>query len=57
MKPFKLSGITFMPDLWKPKKNLKTLLKHIDEVADQGAEVIATIEGVLDGYITKDLPR
>ena len=57
MSPFNLCGITFMPDLWKPKKNLKTLLTHIDEAADGGADVIASCEGVLDGYITKDLPK
>ena len=57
MSPFNLCGITFMPDLWKPKKNLKTLLSFIDEAADGGADVIASCEGVLDGYITKDLPK
>lgn len=57
MKPFALCGISFMPELWKPKQNLKVLLNHIDEAADAGAEVIASCEGVLDGYITKDLPK
>lgn len=57
MKPFNICGISFLPDLWKPKKNLKTLLGHIDEAVGSGAEVIATCEGVLDGYITRDLPK
>ena len=57
MKPFNIAGISFMPELWKPKKNLKQLLGHIDEAAAKGAEVVATCEGVLDGYITKDLAK
>ncbi|MDA0745652.1 MAG: carbon-nitrogen hydrolase family protein [bacterium] len=57
MQPFKISGVSFMPDLWKHKKNLKTLLTYIDEAANQGAQVIASCEGALDGYITRDLPK
>ena len=57
MEPFAISGISFMPEMWKEKANLKTLLGHIDEAAEQGAQVIASCEGVLDGYITKELPK
>ena len=57
MEPFAISGISFMPEMWKEKANLKTLLGHIDEAAEDGAQVIASCEGVLDGYITKELPK
>lgn len=57
MQPFTISGISFVPKLWKHRPNLKRLLVHIDEAADQGAEVIASCEGALDGYITKDLKK
>ena len=57
MERFKIAGISFMPELWKHKKNLKALLPYIDEAADAGAQVIATCEGALDGYITKDLTK
>lgn len=46
-----------MPQLWKPRQNLKVLLGHIDETVRAGAQVIATPEGILDGYITKDLEK
>ena len=57
MKPFAIAGISFWPNLWKPAKNTKTLIKHMREAAEQGAQVVATPEGVLDGYITRDLPK
>ena len=57
MKAFTISGISFMPQLWKPKKNLDRLLGYVDEAATAGAQVIATPEGILDGYITPDYPR
>jgi len=57
VKPFNIAGVSFMPELWKPKKNLKKLLGFIDEAADRDADVIASCEGALDGYITKDLAR
>ncbi len=55
MKPFTIAGISFWPEMWKPQKNLKELLGHIRTAAEMGAEVIATPEGVIDGYITRDL--
>ena len=57
MKEFTISGVSFVPQLWKPKKNLDRLLVYIDEAAKAGAQVIATPEGILDGYITKDLEK
>ena len=57
MKAFTISGISFVPELWKPKKNLDRLLGYVDEAVQAGAQVIATPEGILDGYITKDLEK
>ena len=57
MKPFVIAGISFMPRLWKPKRNLKQLIRCMREAAGQGAQVVATPEGILDGYITRDLAR
>ncbi len=57
MEPVTLAGISFWPDLWKPQQNLRELRRHIRDAAEQGAQVIATPEGVLDGYITRDLPK
>ncbi len=55
MKPFAIAGVSFWPEMWKPKKNLDELLKHIRQAAGMGAQVIASCEGALDGYITRDL--
>ena len=57
MKPFAIAGVSFWPDLWKPKRNLKRLLGYVREAAGMGAEVIASCEGSLDGYITRELPK
>jgi predicted amidohydrolase len=57
MKPFVIAGISFWPRLWKPQLNLKKLLKYLEQAAEMGAQVIATPEGVIDGYITKDLAK
>lgn len=57
MKPFAIGGVSFQPELWKPRKNLKELLKYMRQAADMGAQVIATPEGVLDGYITRELEK
>ena len=57
MKPFKIAGISFWPEMWKLKKNLRQALTHIRTAAEMGAEVIATPEGIIDGYITRDLAR
>jgi predicted amidohydrolase len=53
MKPFKMGGISFVPELWKPEDNLGKLLAYINDAAKQGAEVIATPEGILDGYLPR----
>jgi predicted amidohydrolase len=55
VKPFKIAGISVQPELRMPKQNLETLLGFVDEAARTGADVIATPEGVLDGYLTRDL--
>ena len=57
MKPFTIAGISFWPELWKPRKNLEKLLGCIRRAVEMGAEVIATPEGILDGYITRDLEK
>jgi len=57
MKPFTIAGVSYWPALWKPKRNLKQLLKYVRQAAGMGAEVIASCEGSLDGYITRDLRK
>ena len=57
MKPFTIAGISFWPELWKPRENLKQLQAHLVEAAEAGAQVVATPEGVLDGYITRELEK
>ena len=57
MEPVTLGGVSFWPELWRPERNLRELRKHIADAAGRGAQVIATPEGVLDGYITRDLPK
>ena len=57
MKPFTIAGISFWPKVWKAKSNLKELVKYLRQAADMGAQVVATPEGVLDGYITRDLEK
>jgi predicted amidohydrolase len=55
MSNFKIAGISFLPTLWDYDKNLSALITYIDEAVRMGAEVIATPEGILDGYITRAL--
>ncbi len=57
MKPFNIAGVSFWPELWKPKKNLDQLIAYVRQAAEQGAQVIASCEGSLDGYITRDLQK
>jgi len=57
MKPFNIAGVSFVPEYWKAQKNLKELLRHLRQAAAAGANVIATCEGSLDGYITRELKR
>jgi predicted amidohydrolase len=57
MKPFTIAGVSFWPELWKPEKNLEQLLVHVRRAAEMGAQLIATREGILDGYITRDLEK
>ncbi len=49
--------MSFWPELWKPKQNFAELLKYIHQAAGMGAQVIASPEGALDGYITRDLKK
>ena len=49
--------MSFWPELWKPKQNFAELLKYIHQAAGMGAQVIASSEGALDGYITRDLKK
>jgi len=55
MKPFNIAGISFQMECWKPKANLDQVIEHIRTAAEMGAQVIATPEGTLDGYITREL--
>ena len=57
MKAFAIGGVSYWPQMWKPRKNLSVLLKHVRTAAEMGAQVIATPEGCLDGYPTRDLHR
>jgi predicted amidohydrolase len=57
MKPFTIAGVSFWPELWKPEKNLRLLLTHVRQAAGMGARVIASPEGILDGYISRDLEK
>ena len=57
MKAFTIGAVSFQPELWKPQVNLRRLLDLIDQAVQCGAQVIATPEGVLDGYITRELGR
>lgn len=53
MRGFNISGISFLPELWEPEKNLERLLAHTDEAAAKGAQVIGTTEGILDCHAVR----
>ena len=57
MAPFNIAGISFRPTLWKEDENLEVLITHLRSVAKQDVQLVATVEGCLDEYLTKDLPR
>jgi predicted amidohydrolase len=57
VRSFTIGGISFVPELWSPETNLKTLLPLIEETASKGAELIATPEGILDGYPPRELGK
>ena len=57
MSKVKIAGVSFVPRLWDEKKNLDTLIPFYRKAVADGAQIVATVEGCLDGYPTKELPR
>lgn len=57
MKRFMIAGISFWPELWKAKKNTNRLVKILEDVREAGANVVATPEGILDGYVCKEAEK
>ena len=57
MSTVKLAGISFVPEMWNEKKNLDRFVKYYRQAVKGGAEIVASCEGSLDGYPTKELPK
>lgn len=52
-----LAGISYVPEMWDEKKNLDTFVKYYRQSVADGAQVVASVEGSMDGYPTKELPQ
>ena len=57
MSRVKIAGISFVPEMWEEKKNLDRLIKHYRQAVSDGAQIVASCEGSLDGYPTRELPE
>ena len=51
---FKVAGLRVMPKRWDKQGNLAKFERHARDAARQGAQVIITPEGFLDGYVGND---
>jgi predicted amidohydrolase len=51
---FTIAGLCVVPDRWEKEANLRKLDRYARQAAAQGAKVIVTPEGFLDGYVAND---
>jgi predicted amidohydrolase len=51
---FTIAGLCVVPDRWEKEANLRKLDRYARQAAAQGAKVIVTPEGFLDGYVGND---
>lgn len=51
---FTLAGLQIMPERWDKEANFRKLERYARQAAAQGAQVIATPESFLDGYVAND---
>jgi len=51
----KIASLSYIPEKWKKEKNLATMEKMAREAAANGAELIITSEGALDGYLINEV--
>jgi 5-aminopentanamidase len=49
--PFTLAGLSLMPEPWNKEANLAKLDRYARQAAGQGAQVVITPEGFLEGYV------
>jgi len=51
----KIASLSFVPVKWDKEKNLATMDKMAREAAANGAKIIVTSEGALDGYLINEV--
>jgi len=51
----KVASLSFIPVKWDKEANLATMDKMAREAAANGAAIIVTTEGALDGYLINEL--
>ena len=51
----KIASLSFIPKKWDKETNLNTIDKIAREAAANGAKIIVTSEGALDGYLINEL--
>jgi predicted amidohydrolase len=50
-QPFTVAGLSLMPEPWNKEANFQKLQRYARQAAAQGAQVIITPEGFLEGYV------
>jgi predicted amidohydrolase len=50
-----IASLSFIPKKWDKEANLATIVKMAREAAENGAKIIVTSEGALDGYLINEL--
>jgi predicted amidohydrolase len=53
-KPFVVAGLSVMPEPWNKEANFAKLERHTRRAASQGAQLVITPEGYLEGYVGND---
>src|SRR5437867_929004 len=53
---FVVAGLRVMPERWNKESNFRKLERYSRQAAAQGAKVVITPEGFLDGYVGNDRP-
>lgn len=51
----KVASISFVPEKWEKKANADRIEKQVRAAAKEGAELVVTPEGILEGYVVNEV--
>jgi predicted amidohydrolase len=53
----KVAAISFIPEKWDKENNLKRIESYVRQAASEGARIVVTPEGIVEGYLINDVLR